>query len=336
MNENFSSSLSSSEGELSNIKICTKKFKNNPKRGYKIKVGGMHPNIKLDISQKKSIFDKSFTSLIINIPKKYQPDIIGFLRENSKKIIKLVKKEIVDDQINTFGLYFNITLKMSKIHINEGESIQPMHIVSPRYILRIGELQSVFKIILQLLTDRIETVLLDTSGSGLTVDSISLLEINYHKVIKRQSLGYYEIPWPSKCRGKDSIFNPHSKVKKDQFCLLRCLAAFKHAKKNKKMGLKIDWMSIKRKLENPSNISKYLKIKSVWQNQWDDIANLERQNKIKIVVYKLYAKGNNENYFLDLMRKGTNKFKKKVNLIFYKDKNINPDIYHVYLIKKTL
>ena len=83
----------------------------------------MHPNIKLDILQKKSIFDKSLTSLIINIPKKYQPDIIGFLRENSKKIIKLVKKEIVDDQINTFGLYFNITLKMSKIHINEGELI---------------------------------------------------------------------------------------------------------------------------------------------------------------------------------------------------------------------
>ena len=245
-----------------------------------------------------------------------------------------MKKEIVDDQINTFGLFFNITLKMSKIHINEGESIQPMHIVSPRYILRIGELQSVFKIILQLLTDRIETVLLDTSGSGLTVDSISLLQISYHKVIKRKSLGYYEIPWPSKCRGKDSIFNPRSKVKKDQFCLLRCLAAFKHAKKNKKMGLKIDWMNIKRELENPSNISKYLKIKSVWQNQWDDIANLERQNKIKIVVYKLYAKGDNENYFLDLMRKGTNKFKKKVNLIFYKDKNINPDIYHVYLIKK--
>ena len=142
-----------------------------------------------------------------------------------------MKKEIVDDQINTFGLYLNITLKMSKIHINEGESIQPIHIVSPRYILRIDELQSVFKIILQLLTDRIETVLLDTSGSGLTVDSISLLQISYHKVIKRQSLGYYEIPWPSKCRGKDSIFNPRSKVKKDQFCLLRCLAAFKHAKK---------------------------------------------------------------------------------------------------------
>ena len=112
-----------------------------------MKIGGKAPNLDLNINQKKQIFDKALTSLIINVPKEFQPDIINFLTLNSKKLIKLVHNEISADQMNSFGLFFNITLKMSKIHLNEGEeSIQPIYIVSPRYIVNIAELQTVLKL----------------------------------------------------------------------------------------------------------------------------------------------------------------------------------------------
>ena len=81
-----------------------------------MKIGGKAPNLDLNINQKTNIFDKALTSLNINVPKEFQPDIINFLTVNSKKIIKLVYKEISRDQMHSFGLFFNITLKMSKIH----------------------------------------------------------------------------------------------------------------------------------------------------------------------------------------------------------------------------
>ena len=107
--------------------------------------------------------------------------------------------------------------------------------------------------------------------------------MSYHKASVTSRLGFH-VRFPVQ-RGRSLVYNPESSSEEDNYCLLKCLAAFAIKLNRNKTGDKnFRWDNIPRMLKKTENIKKYLRINNLQQNQFTDIRLLEVLNKFCINV----------------------------------------------------
>ena len=101
---------------------------------------------------------------------------------------------------------------------------QEFFINSYRYILHVDDISKVLDLITKALSLRITNLLSKTEGSGLSIAKITSFKMNYHQASVTSRLGFH-VRFPVK-RGRKLVYNPNSNSEEDNYCLLKCLAAF--------------------------------------------------------------------------------------------------------------
>ena len=283
----------------------------------------------VQILRSRAAFDRSLIELTLSIPHIYKTDPVQFIKEQKKKLIKIVKQETSKDKMTNFGFFIEIVLIMNKNVPGETSLHQEIFINTLRYIMHISDIDEVLELISKFLIERVNNLIMATEGSGLTIEKIYSFKMCYHKACVRNRLGYY-IEFPV-VRGRRLIFNPKNKDENDNTCLLKCLAAFalklEHQKKSKQ---KIRWDNINRNLIKPENIKKYLKFNNLEENQFSNIKNLEKLNNFRINVYKIEKENNSNKYNIFLVQKGNKKMKNKCSIILYDYYKVNRLVTHCF------
>ena len=171
------------------------------------------------VLEKNVVFDKLLTELIIFIPPPFERDVLGLLTNQKNNIIQLIKNEILQDNLTTFGFYMSLDFRMIKLSPLAPTEFTHTGITTPRQIIDLDGLNNSFIDIVQYFLTRLRNLLDETEKSGLTLDRITELKASYHRV-QIKNLSGSTIEWPlSRCR--TLVYNP----KNDGYCLLTALAA---------------------------------------------------------------------------------------------------------------
>ena len=286
--------------------------------------GGGGYTDRIYIENENIVFDRVLVELLFHIPHLYRQDINGLLQIEKSNIIQLIKDKILNDRLISFGFYLTLNIRMIKLNTNTPNEFTNTGITTPRSIISLEDLDTVYINIQKYIDERLENLLNNVEGSGLILDSITELKFCYHRVQIRNVTGY-NIQWPLR-RCKSLIYSPNN----DGYCLITALAAESIQNKLNLNNSNINWNQIHRKLKNPLRLHKFLKFPSLQCSQLEHLQILENRNHININVYKLYENESGE-FYLDLIRRSRNlkPHRRVVNLITYT--HIDRD--HVFLIK---
>ena len=209
------------------------------------------------IEDEKIVFDRVLVELLFHIPDLYRRDINTLLEMEKSDIIKLIYDKISNDNLITFGFYLSMNIRMIKLNTNSPNEFTNTGITTPRSIISLEDLDSVYINIQKYVDDRLENLLNHVEGSGLILDSITELKFCYHRVQIRNITGY-NIQWPL-TRCKSMVYSPNN----DGYCLLSALAAESIQNKLNLHNGNINWNKIHRKLRNPLKLRKFLKYPSL-------------------------------------------------------------------------
>ena len=294
----------------------------------------------ITVYRSNEIFNRNYVELTINIPSQYKAFPVELLLEQKNKLIELLINDIQsnDAHIIQFGFLIQMVIRIFKQHENPADnSFEYLYINSHRYIITFDELPDIFDLIAQYISDRIFDLLFKTANSGWQVDEITVLKLKYHRAYTRNRIGVFSVDYPC-ARGKNLVFNPIGINEKDNLCVLRCLAAYVKKKTYGNQISRHDWKQIHRHLKNPSNICKYIKYGNIKDVNFDDIPQLERYNKMKINVYKLYKEKASDRFNLQMVKRGNKKYNgNECNLILFEFKNgYNARTWHCCLVKKSI
>ena len=322
--DDSSTSVSSTTSELGIDHIEQKRYRRLPKRGKN--VGGQSVGICSDAI----CFNNLLKTIYLKIPKKYKVFTIeALLMDFRDEIIQIIRNEIINDNLNNFGLYINIGIKLIKNIVGQNETVEFMYLNTPRYVLVLQEIEEVYDIFVDYILEHFEKYFDNVEGSGMIMDSISEMSFSYHKILLQSNVRGY-VKWPTKKCSK-LVFNPT-----DGNCLIKCVAAGVRQEQLLKDKMKLDWSNIKRQFKDLKGCQKILNISNI-SNPIDleNINMLERNNKVKINIYRLNKyvyEGDSYDFNIDLYFKSKyssrRKFKKN-NIILYSENNQT----HAFLMK---
>ena len=87
-------------------------------------------------------------------------------------------------------MYISITLRMIKLNPNSVNEYSYLYIVTPRAIIHIDDLITLYNDMCNNISYRLENLLNHVEGSGLIFDSISEFLVTYHKVQIKNLTGF--------------------------------------------------------------------------------------------------------------------------------------------------
>ena len=193
----------------------------------------------------RAIFDNEYNEILVNIPKYYKKNIIDFINDKTFRLIEIIKHEIVTGNFENIGLQIRFKISMTKQNADDANTTQEVHIVTPRYICTLNDLENVFRIIIKYLINRIFRALENIEGSGYTINFYDDFFIIVHQVYRITTPGYFGVEHPL-TRTKRLVYNPRGNNPSDNLCYQRYIAVHVHRKENIDRGTKYNWKHVHR------------------------------------------------------------------------------------------